>query len=105
MIPAWVSSSMPRKMRCLAGPSSLLVARGMPSFAHIARILLRLRRNSSESGGPMVTKSSEVMVHHQNAVFKHNPLQGDGGDNLWSRSQPERKRSVWCRCRGLTGTR
>ena len=57
-MPAWVSSSMPRKMRCWDGPSSLSVARGTPKSAHIARILSRLRWHSDESGGPMVTKLS-----------------------------------------------
>ena len=54
----WVSTSMPRKVMQVDGPSLLSEAMGTPSWAQVLRMTARFAAHSIEPGLPTVTKSS-----------------------------------------------
>ena len=50
-------SSIPRKINCVTGPSSLSSAIGTPSSFHTCDVIFSAWRHSVESGGPSIKKS------------------------------------------------
>ena len=78
MSPAWVSSSMPRKVRQCEGPSSLSVARGTPNSVQTACILSRFCWHSWAADGNEVV---QIMVYSRNPNIKHDSrFSGLSGD-------------------------
>ena len=59
MIRRFLSSSMPRKVMQVAGPSVFSGSMGTPKRMHVAVITSRLCRHALECGGPTVMKSSK----------------------------------------------
>ena len=58
MVPAIVSSLMPKNVRQVVGPSHFAVERGTPNSRQVVVTAFRESAHCEESGAPTMTKSS-----------------------------------------------